>query len=263
MKDGNIVEMGTYNELLSAKGAFYTLIKEYGKRKDEELVSTDSGVKSSENLDIPASPSKEDIPEVKSAEKSNQDVSKIISTEGSARGSVSFSVYKEYAASCGYPNVLIFLLISTLSQASQVMQNVFLSSWANANDLGEATDSKLWLSGYAAIGIFSSLFVVVQVVFVWIYCGIRSARVLHSNLLENIMQLPQSFFDTTPLGRIMNRFSKDQYTVDEVLPRSFQMYFRTLFSCISVLAINAVSAPYYILFAVPLGIFNNLHSFPL
>lgn len=72
-------------------------------------------------------------------------------------------------------------------------------------------------------------------------------------MLGNVIHCPQSFFDTTPLGRILNRFSKDQYTVDEVLPRSFQGYFRTLFNVISVLAVNAIGSPYYIIFAIPLG----------
>ena len=76
---------------------------------------------------------------------------------------------------------------------------------------------------------------------------------LHDKMLMNVIYLPQSFFDTTPLGRILNRFSKDQYTVDEVLPRSFNGYFRTLFNVISILAVNAIGSPYYILFALPLG----------
>jgi ABC-type multidrug transport system fused ATPase/permease subunit len=73
-------------------------------------------------------------------------------------------------------------------------------------------------------------------------------------MLQNVVQLPQSFFDTTPLGRVLNRFSKDQYTIDEVLPRSFNGFFRTLFSVISVLAVNSFGSKYYILFAIPLAV---------
>jgi ATP-binding cassette subfamily C (CFTR/MRP) protein 1 len=54
-------------------------------------------------------------------------------------------------------------------------------------------------------------------------------------------------------GRILNRFSKDQYTVDEVLPRTFLGYFRTMFIVISVLAVNSIGNPYYVLFAFPLS----------
>lgn len=47
---------------------------------------------------------------------------------------------------------------------------------------------------------------------------LRAARDLHNKLLNNVLRLPMAFFDTTPLGRILNRFSKDVDVVDNVLP---------------------------------------------
>ena len=52
-----------------------------------------------------------------------------------------------------------------------------------------------------------------------IYYGTFAAGVIcHTNLLANIMRLPMHFFDTNPLGRVLNRFSKDIDTMDNTLP---------------------------------------------
>ncbi len=56
--------------------------------------------------------------------------------------------------------------------------------------------------------------------------GILASCSLHDNMLRNILHSPMAFFDTTPLGRILNRFSKDIYIIDQAIPNSFR-YIRT------------------------------------
>lgn len=60
---------------------------------------------------------------------------------------------------------------------------------------------------YAALGLSQALFVLVAS-FVLSIGGIYGARKLHDGMLNTIMRAPMSFFETTPLGRILNRFSK-------------------------------------------------------
>lgn len=52
---------------------------------------------------------------------------------------------------------------------------------------------------------------------------LRAAAKIHQCLLENTMRLPTVFFDTTPIGRILARFSSDINGVDGMLPMTFQM----------------------------------------
>jgi ABC-type multidrug transport system fused ATPase/permease subunit len=49
-----------------------------------------------------------------------------------------------------------------------------------------------------------------------------ASTTIHDNMLANILYAPMSFFDTTPLGRILNRFSRDMYTIDETIPDSIR-----------------------------------------
>lgn len=83
--------------------------------------------------------------------------------------------------------------------------------------------------------------------------GMQAARLLHHSLLHNKMHSPQSFFDTTPSGRILNRFSKDIYVIDEVLAPTILMLFNSLFSSLSTLVVIVVSTPLFAVVIVPLA----------
>ncbi|KAF1798871.1 P-loop containing nucleoside triphosphate hydrolase protein [Mucor lusitanicus] len=187
--------------------------------------------------------------------KNGTDSNRLITVEESAKGSVTWDVYKQYAKSCSLYGVIAVLGLLVLAQIASVGTNLWLKYWSSKNqDHGANNSVWFYLGIYALIGWSSTLFAMVQTLVLWVYCAIRSARVLHAEMLETIVRSPMSFFDTTPLGRILNRFSKDQHTVDEVLPRTFNGYFRVLFSVISTVCIIAFSTPLFMVLVVPLGI---------
>ena len=84
---------------------------------------------------------------------------------------------------------------------------------------------------------------------------IIGSRTLHSRMLKNILRSPMSFFDTTPLGRVLNRFSKDIYTIDEVIPTSIRIFLYTLFRIISALFVIMIATPTFAIIIIPLGVF--------
>jgi ATP-binding cassette subfamily C (CFTR/MRP) protein 1 len=64
-----------------------------------------------------------------------------------------------------------------------------------------------------------------------------------------------SFFDTTPVGRLVNRFSKDMYTIDEQLMGTLRTYLQTLFGVFSTLLVISSVTPLFLLCLVPMLIF--------
>lgn len=59
---------------------------------------------------------------------------------------------------------------------------------------------------------------------------LRAASTLHFHMLHNILQCSMSFFDTTPVGRIINRFGKDVDVLDNSIPVSIRAWINCLFS---------------------------------
>ena len=110
---------------------------------------------------------------------------------------------------------------------------------------------------YAGLGFSQSLFVLAGS-FSLAFAGVFASRTLHSRMLKNILRSPMSFFDTTPLGRVLNRFSKDIYTIDEVIPRSLRAFLVTLFSVISTLIVIMIATPTFCIVIIPLTVFYIL-----
>ena len=83
--------------------------------------------------------------------------------------------------------------------------------------------------------------------------GQRAGRALHARMLAALLRAPLGFFDATPLGRLLNLFTKDVYTCDEELPQTVTMYFSTLTSCTATVATIAIVTPWFLAVVVPLA----------
>ena len=84
---------------------------------------------------------------------------------------------------------------------------------------------------------------------------VRAGRVLHGAVLRNIVASPMSFFDATPIGRILNRFGKDIDVLDTIIAHNFSMWLQCVFRVISVPVIIGYSTPLFLTVCLPLGIF--------
>lgn len=292
LRDGKIELKGTYDDLMRQKGELYKLVNEYGRQLPKEEVESvkevnvtavddehgasvgNSEEEASINQDMLRRDRRISITSFlsqttlrrgsvassvfKSYRKRRADDiirrGQLITVEESARGKVSWDVYKEYAKACSIGGIMAVILSQIFSQSAQVGTSVWIKYWSSNNlEDGENKHVWLYLGVYALIGWSSTIFAFLQTMVMWVFCAIRSARFLHSSMLEAVVRSPMFFFDTTPLGRILNRFSKDEHTIDEVLPRNFNMYIRVLAQVIATILIITSSTPFFLILIIPLG----------
>lgn len=84
--------------------------------------------------------------------------------------------------------------------------------------------------------------------------ALRGSTILHAHLLLNCLRSPMWFYDTTPLGRIVNRFSKDLDVIDTLIPRNFEAWIKCTFHVIATAFVISYSTPYILLVILPLGV---------
>ncbi|XP_069125383.1 multidrug resistance-associated protein 1-like [Argopecten irradians] len=220
--NGQISEVGSFQELIGHPGAFAEFLKNY---LTEEL--------DNEDVDL-------DLEEI----------------EG---GIVKMSVFLSYLRSVGPILSCIIILFYILYNITSVYSNIWLSEWSNdeatsVNGTIDTAQRDLRLGVYGALGVIQGLVVVAGSVGLYIgnvICG----RIFHAMILANMLASPIQFFDTTPLGRIMNRFSKDIDTIDTMIPRICESWLHCLLRVVSVPLIIAYSTPLFLTVLLPLGIF--------
>ncbi|KAK3990185.1 hypothetical protein QBC44DRAFT_395116 [Cladorrhinum sp. PSN332] len=174
--------------------------------------------------------------------------------EFSEQGKVKWSVYGEYAKTANLLAVIIYIVTLVAAQSAGIGGNFWLKKWTDHNTkVGGNTDVGKYLGIYFVFGIGAAALTVLQTLILWIFCSIEASRKLHERMATAIFRSPMSFFDVTPAGRILNRFSSDIYRVDEVLARTFNMLFVNLAKSGFTLVIVSVSTPPFVALIIPLG----------
>ncbi|KAJ2040841.1 hypothetical protein GGI08_008016, partial [Coemansia sp. S2] len=250
LRDGQIAECGTVGDLMKKRGLVHGLIQEYGIA-DSATPSTSGNVTPSgsvvqlttlgsgpqgEHGDVSTQNRRSTLSLLPNAsiapiQRTGQlrviadgGRGSLISEEVSAVGKVSVEAYIDYFRACTWSGIMMLVCGMLLNQGLLVLSNVWLKIWANANEINEHEDlpgqhsTLYYISIYGILGLFSVVFAYSRSTVQWSVVAVRGGRTTHRNMLAAVFRSPMSFFDTTPLGRILQRFSKDQLSVDEVIP---------------------------------------------
>ncbi|KAF9999988.1 hypothetical protein BGZ79_006427 [Entomortierella chlamydospora] len=114
-----------------------------------------------------------------------------------------------------------------------------------------STDYYLFI--YALISVGASFAHILQTVIV-LYGSLRAARLLYRKLLMSVVRAPLRFFDTTPVGRIMNRFSKDFETVDGSIAGNCSQLLSLIMSVSSIIIVLAYITPLFVVVAAIISV---------
>ncbi|KAI9217146.1 P-loop containing nucleoside triphosphate hydrolase protein [Blastocladiella britannica] len=273
LKDGRITEQGTYAELMANdQGDFSQQMKAFGglhhdgdDTDDEDTpVESPTSAAAAADLAVHDEPSpdamrrasatslaqkKKDVPADEELAKRPGAAGKLMKAEERATGSVNLNVYRAYfAAMGGLTGITAVMFLLILTQLLRVGNDYWLTWWTEHN-WGHENDDMwylqyycLWAVGQAAAYVLSGIQFAVA--------GVQAAKLLHRGAVFAVMRSPMSFYESTPLGQIINRFSKDQDAMDNTLADSFRMFLGTLFMTLSTFVVIINNTP---LFAAPLA----------
>ncbi|KAM4788291.1 ATP-binding cassette sub-family C member 4 isoform 4-T4 [Cyanocitta cristata] len=283
LKDGKMVGKGTYAEFLRSGIDFASLLK-----KDEEVVEQLSvpgtpNLKSARNRTFSESSVLSQDSSIHSQKDGaveqppGENALAAVPEESRHEGKINFKVYRKYfTAGANYFVIFILLVFNILAQmilylplllkVAYVLQDWWLSYWAshqenlnlstngnNGTNETEPLDLNFYLGIYAGLTVATISFGIIRSLLVFRVL-VNSGQNLHNKMFQSILKAPVLFFDRNPIGRILNRFSKDIGHLDDLLPLTFLDFVQTLLQIFGVVAVAVAVIPWILIPLIPLFI---------
>uniref|UniRef100_A0A3Q4IC03 ABC-type glutathione-S-conjugate transporter n=1 Tax=Neolamprologus brichardi TaxID=32507 RepID=A0A3Q4IC03_NEOBR len=183
---------------------------------------------------------------------------KLIETETMETGQVKFAVFLQYLRAMGWGYSAMVFLIYFIQNAALIGQNLWLSDWTsdsveyyNMTYPSWKRDTRVGVFG--ALGVAQGLFVFLGTLLL-ANASIDASRILHSRLLNNILRVPMVFFYTSPIGRVINRFAKDIFTIDETIPNKLRSCLLCLMSVLGTIFVICMATPFFAIVIIPLAL---------
>ncbi|XP_042578709.1 ATP-binding cassette sub-family C member 9 isoform X11 [Cyprinus carpio] len=278
MKDGSVLREGTLKDIQTHDVELYEHWKTLMNRQDQEL-EKETEMESQTTLErktlrraFYSREAKNHIDDEDEEEEVEEDDDDNMSTTTSRRSKIQWKMCCRYLSSGGF--LMVFLMVSSKLAKHSVMVAIdyWLAAWTSSNPHNQSlADPFLNATNYtqnddtqiaqhrscvpvfiilcgAAIALCLITSLTVE------FLGVAAATNLHHNLLNKIIHAPIRFFDVTPLGQILNRFSADTNIIDQHIPPTLESLTRSTLLCLSAIGVIAFVTPTFLIALVPLAV---------
>ncbi|XP_049976742.1 ATP-binding cassette sub-family C member 12 isoform X3 [Alexandromys fortis] len=286
LEDGEICEKGTHKELMEERGRYAKLIHNlrglqfkdpehiYNVAMVETLKESPTQRDEDAGILVLASGDEKDEgkePEVEEFVDTKAPVHQLVQIESPREGIVTWQTYHAYIkASGGYLVSFLVLCLFFLMMGSSAFSTWWLGLWldrgsqvicppqsnntaCNANQTLQDTEHHMYQLVYIASMVSVLAFGIIKG-FTFTNTTLMASSSLHNRVFNKIVRSPMSFFDTTPTGRLMNRFSKDMDELDVRLPFHAENFLQQFFMVVFILVIMAAVFPVVLLVLAGLAI---------
>uniref|UniRef100_A0A8B9I9Q8 ATP binding cassette subfamily C member 8 n=1 Tax=Anser brachyrhynchus TaxID=132585 RepID=A0A8B9I9Q8_9AVES len=270
MKDGNIQREGTLKDIQKSETELFEHWKTLMNRQDQELeketIIETKTVLERTNLrrtmysrEALLKDDEEDEEEVTESDDEDN-----LSSVLHQRAKMPWRACGKYLSAAGILLLPLLVLSQLLKHTVMVAIDYCLAQWTS-EAISEKTELEMkncsqcifdhspyskFFSILSCLGIVLCL--VTSIAVEW--TGLKVTKKLHSSLLNKIILAPMRFFETTPLGSILNRFSADCNTIDQHIPATLECLSRSTLLCVSALAVISYVTPMFLIALVPLAI---------
>ncbi|XP_076578085.1 ATP-binding cassette sub-family C member 9 isoform X1 [Chaetodon auriga] len=285
MKDGSVLREGTLKDIQTHDVELYDHWKTLMNRQDQELekdIQQDSQTtleRKTLRRAFYSREAKNQVDDEDEEEEEEEEDDDNMSTTTNRGSKIPWRVCWCYLSSGGF--FMVFLMVSSklLKHSVIVAIDYWLAVWTSSktnqsagtnasNGTGlahganatlpppgavEAEQDSYYLPVFiilCAAGITLCLITSLTVEFL----GLSAATNLHHNLLNKIIHAPIRFFDITPLGQILNRFSADTNIIDQHIPPTLESLTRSTLLCLSAIGVISSITPAFLIALIPLAV---------
>uniref|UniRef100_A0A8C0VLC3 ABC-type glutathione-S-conjugate transporter n=1 Tax=Cyanistes caeruleus TaxID=156563 RepID=A0A8C0VLC3_CYACU len=261
--DGMISETGSYQELLQRDGAFAEFLRSHVTAEEKPRASFPGNLDGLQSFSqglpvncgdpVKSAVGRETCPMSQVCTSAAATSGELTKAETTQNGRVS-TAPPSYLKVMG-PALCVYIVLSfTCQQAMAFSRGYWLSLWTDDPvHNGTQQHTELRVGVFGALGVVQALgrFACTAAVLLG---GVLASHQLFLQLLSNVMRSPMLFFEQTPIGHLLNRFSKDMDAVDSVIPDKLKSVLGFLFNLLEIYLVIVVATPWALMAIVPLTV---------